>query len=535
MKVETVLNGLDRLVDLVIDPGKNVVFVTGGALSSASGLPPFREIGTATVSFGQFGDSWWNRKKFDDDPLSWWNSFWHKLYWNSGSPNTGHNALKHIVTRFSGNVVVTQSIDGLHHKSGLKDEKLVEVYGRVGKFRCLGICKGALLDLENIKNEGESKLVEDEVTKNFKTVPVCSQCGGRVLPNVRLSGEEDTEFILDGETVLKDQQMQRAASWIKSANAIVFIGSSTTGIFFTILKWIENIMLEKSKPVPELFLLGTRSIKDTIFRAGKAESFKNIDRISCQFAHLQGRPEQTLSLFAATTDHIDGIDAMPTSLAQPEYEWDHFAPENENHKRSECRKVSKAFADLNPKDTDAANKLKNSYASWMGGSSSSEFYDSNEENKIQEQVEKERKKKLNKMAKKFGLYIETTNFWTKEFEKSNDTKRRSPNSIRPGHSPMSLLIPRSALPEKVNKDIGQSVDAPEWAKGKKKIKIKTEPKRKRSPVKRKKPQEKTKAKTTKKKKKKRKNSDGSEGPEPQKGKNQEEGEAADILASMFGS
>ena len=53
-------------------------------------------------------------------------------------PNGGHLALTELTALERCNVrVITQNIDGLHGDSGLPEERLVEVHGRCGLFKCV--------------------------------------------------------------------------------------------------------------------------------------------------------------------------------------------------------------------------------------------------------------------------------------------------------------------------------------------------------------------------------------------------------------
>ena len=143
--------------------GKSVVFVTGNALSVASGIPPFR--GKSNAIWNKFQSENATRTKFLSDPLKWYNSYWLKAHekvrfhihthtytqlthyvcfqpiYTSASPNRGHKAIAHISKRCPRSRVVTQNIDGLHCKTTpcLGQNQLVEVHGHMGLYKCINV------------------------------------------------------------------------------------------------------------------------------------------------------------------------------------------------------------------------------------------------------------------------------------------------------------------------------------------------------------------------------------------------------------
>jgi NAD-dependent SIR2 family protein deacetylase len=129
----------------IIRRGDPVVFVTGSGLSAPSGIPTFR--GTNGV-WAKWVLDWGTRDAFLADPRAWYNKFWIPAHVvaEPGStcertyePSAGHYAITELVKNAPGsNVhVITQNIDGLHGRAGLPADKLVEVHGRCGLFKCV--------------------------------------------------------------------------------------------------------------------------------------------------------------------------------------------------------------------------------------------------------------------------------------------------------------------------------------------------------------------------------------------------------------
>ncbi|MDP6806084.1 MAG: Sir2 family NAD-dependent protein deacetylase, partial [Rhodospirillales bacterium] len=86
----------------------------------------------------------------------------------SAQPNRGHEAVAELVRRGAAGTVITQNIDGLHQKSGVPAEQVIELHGNTTYAACLEC--GARHELEPIR----------EVFLTCGTLPVCRACGGIV-------------------------------------------------------------------------------------------------------------------------------------------------------------------------------------------------------------------------------------------------------------------------------------------------------------------------------------------------------------------
>lgn len=95
-----------------------VVF-TGAGISTESGLPDFRG-----------PDGLWTRRdkglppKPSDRP------------WESVDPNEGHFAIVELQKLGKLNFLISQNVDNLHLKSGIRPELLAELHGNISKLRC---------------------------------------------------------------------------------------------------------------------------------------------------------------------------------------------------------------------------------------------------------------------------------------------------------------------------------------------------------------------------------------------------------------
>ena len=89
-------------------------------------------------------------------------------------PNPGHVAIVTLERRGKLHTVITQNVDGLHHKAGSSPERVVEIHGNVHEVMCLSCDERAPMEraLDRVR-AGE----ED---------PACRSCGG-ILKSATIS------------------------------------------------------------------------------------------------------------------------------------------------------------------------------------------------------------------------------------------------------------------------------------------------------------------------------------------------------------
>ena len=95
------------------------VFFTGAGISTESGLPDFRG-----------PDGVWTRrdKGLAPRPLS--------VSWDSVAPNSGHYAMVELQKIGKLKFLISQNVDNLHLKSGIRNTLLAELHGNMSKLRC---------------------------------------------------------------------------------------------------------------------------------------------------------------------------------------------------------------------------------------------------------------------------------------------------------------------------------------------------------------------------------------------------------------
>lgn len=157
----------------ILTVSRSVYVLTGAGISTESGIPDFRSPQTglwtkvdpmkkATVSF------------LKRDPDEFWrmNLARYRQIAENAQPNIGHNVLARLEEAGLIQGIITQNIDGLHHKAGSK--KVWELHGHVRSVRCL-LCR----------HEEDFSFAAREVEKK-NCAPRCSECGGILRPNVVL-------------------------------------------------------------------------------------------------------------------------------------------------------------------------------------------------------------------------------------------------------------------------------------------------------------------------------------------------------------
>jgi mono-ADP-ribosyltransferase sirtuin 6 len=94
------------------------VFFTGAGISTESGLPDFRG-----------PDGMWTRRDKGLAPKP-------GRPWDSVEPNSGHMALAELQRMGKLKFLISQNVDNLHLKSGIRPDLLAELHGNLTKLRC---------------------------------------------------------------------------------------------------------------------------------------------------------------------------------------------------------------------------------------------------------------------------------------------------------------------------------------------------------------------------------------------------------------
>ncbi len=155
-----------RLREL-IEVARRVVVFTGAGISTESGIPDFRSPGglwtkMKPVYFDEFVASAEARRE------SWRRRFDRATGFEAAEPNRGHRAIAHLVRTGKVSQIITQNIDGLHARSGVPEELIIELHGNNMHAKCIDC--GERYELAPIRAAFESAGI----------LPECGSCGGHV-------------------------------------------------------------------------------------------------------------------------------------------------------------------------------------------------------------------------------------------------------------------------------------------------------------------------------------------------------------------
>ena len=203
-----------------------VVVITGAGLSTSSGIPAYRDRegnwkGAQPVNHGDFLRLESARRRY------WARSFFGWPTVAGAAPGRGHHALAQLERAGRIDLIVTQNVDGLHHKAG--SAAVLELHGRLAAVICLS-CRSrhpravvqewlgaANPDLAGplapVAPDGDAQ-VTTELYAGFR-VPACPACGGMLKPDV----------VFFGDSVPKEG-VASAMTAIAAAGGLLVVGSS---------------------------------------------------------------------------------------------------------------------------------------------------------------------------------------------------------------------------------------------------------------------------------------------------------------------
>lgn len=192
----------EKIIELaeIIKNSDNIVFFGGAGVSTASGVPDFRSSdGLYSKKLGKnfTPEEAVSHSFFVKHTDEFYEFYKKNLIYPEAKPNACHIALAKLEEMGKLKAVVTQNIDGLHQEAGSK--KVYELHGSVLRNNCMDCHK--FYDVSHI-------LEADGV-------PVCTECGGIVKPDVVLYEEG-----LDNEVI------SGAVSSIANADALIIGGTS---------------------------------------------------------------------------------------------------------------------------------------------------------------------------------------------------------------------------------------------------------------------------------------------------------------------
>jgi len=150
---------------------RRVVVLTGAGISTESGIPDFRSPGGL---WSRYDPSQLTFDRFRADEQT------RRVYWEiavqsypimrDAQPNAAHLAVVSIERARKLDLLVTQNVDGLHHKAGSSADKTVEIHGSALRVRCI-----------DCGREHDRETVHQRVLAG-ESAPTCDACAGPLKP-----------------------------------------------------------------------------------------------------------------------------------------------------------------------------------------------------------------------------------------------------------------------------------------------------------------------------------------------------------------
>ena len=160
-----------------IEKCKKIVGFTGAGISTESGIPDYRSKGGI---WDKFQPVYYEEFISDESKrLLYWQrkqELWNDL--SKATPNEGHMFFKKLYDDCKLLGLITQNIDGLHEKSGLLNDIIVNLHGTNLEITCLD-CGFTV----------PSKDIFDGLNLE-RGIPLCPECGGLFKPNTISFGQQ---------------------------------------------------------------------------------------------------------------------------------------------------------------------------------------------------------------------------------------------------------------------------------------------------------------------------------------------------------
>ena len=165
-------------VAAIVRSSKKIVVFTGAGISTESGIPDFRSPGgiwdkydPSELTYQKFLSSQASREKYWARQKDLWPVI------AAAQPNAGHLAIAELHRMGKLDCVITQDGDGLHQRSGVPAEKVIELHGTWTRALCLSCGRKYPSAEIQVRLEAGEK------------VPTCEACGGIMKPDVIQFGQ----------------------------------------------------------------------------------------------------------------------------------------------------------------------------------------------------------------------------------------------------------------------------------------------------------------------------------------------------------
>jgi len=166
-----------------LERSSSVVGFSGAGISTESGIPDFRSPNgvwarNRTVYFDEFVANEADRVEYWRQKAESWPAI------RDAQPNAGHLAFVELARSGKLRAMITQNIDGLHQRSGLPAEIVLELHGTTTEAACLGC---------------GDRITSDEACDRVAAgehAPKCRACGGLLKPATISFGQPMPQAVL---------------------------------------------------------------------------------------------------------------------------------------------------------------------------------------------------------------------------------------------------------------------------------------------------------------------------------------------------
>ena len=171
-------NEIERL-RTAIQNSDNIVFFGGAGVSTESGIPDFRSAdGIYNMKYKYPPETIVSHSFFMRNTSEFYRFYREKMLHPDAMPNKAHYALAELEKQGKLKAIVTQNVDGLHHKAG--SVNVLELHGSRSRYYCMNCGKKFGMD----------------VVLGAEDIPVCP-CGGTIRPDVVLFEEGLDQSVID--------------------------------------------------------------------------------------------------------------------------------------------------------------------------------------------------------------------------------------------------------------------------------------------------------------------------------------------------
>ena len=170
----------------ILGSAERIVVLTGAGVSAESGVPTFR--GEKGLWKSHKPEELATPEAFRRDPRLVWEWYaWRRSLVAGCEPNAAHRALAELALAHQSATLVTQNVDGLHHRAadavaaegvpGVSPDPAypLEVHGAIHRDRC-----------SRCGARSPGRAVDATTTE---ALPMCEACGGMLRPDVVWFGE----------------------------------------------------------------------------------------------------------------------------------------------------------------------------------------------------------------------------------------------------------------------------------------------------------------------------------------------------------